>query len=399
MVRGTGKCWRASKVAEVKRVLVLAWLLAGCAHHQTVATKPPERRIAMDPVIFHARPTGDVELIDPAAQFEHANGQFRDKQFAQAAASFERIAHDYPDSHFVVPSLYNAGLALEQAGDLAGAIERYHRITVEHPDDKDILDAWFRMGRIQADAKRFSDAEKTWNDVLARKDLAFADRLEAMARRGFALFAQKDLIPAERTFREQLAYYKAHESEERLDSDFFLGMSAYYLGEVAHEQYRALPVRLPEKQMSRDLEAKARLLLVAQARFVDAMRVNNTEWATAAGFQIGSLYREFYDDLVGAPIPPALNGEAREVYLDEVKKHVRTLLQKAISVHEKNIMMAERVGERNDWVRRSNEQMDQLRKLLVPGPVPPVDAAPAPSATPVTPVPRPRDEVHAPVMM
>ena len=353
----------------------------------------------MDPVVFHARPTGDVELIDPATQFEQANAQFRDKQFAASAASFERIAHDYPDSHFVVPSLYNAGLALEQAGDLPGAIERYRRITVEHPDDKDILDAWFRMGRIQADAKRFADAEKTWSDILARKDLAFADRLEAMARRGFALFAQKDLIPAERTFREQLAYYKAHESEERLDSDFFLGMSAYYLGEVAHEQYRALPVRLPEKQMSRDLEAKARLLLVAQARFVDAMRVNNTEWATAAGFQIGSLYREFYDDLVGAPIPPSLNGEAREVYLDEVKKHVRTLLQKAISVHEKNIMMAERVGEKNDWVRRSNEQMDQLRKLLVPGPVPPVDETPAPSATPATPIPRPRDEVHAPVMM
>ncbi len=393
------KSWPASKVNEVKHALVFALLLGGCAHHQPIATKPPERQIAMDPVLFHAQPSGNVELVDPAAQFERANQQFRDKQFAESAASFERIAHDYPDSHFVVPSLYNAGLALEQAGDLGAAIERYRRITVEHPDDKDILDAWFRMGRIQADAKRFTDATQTWNEVLARKDLAFADRLEAMARRGYALFAQKDLIPAERMFREQLAYYKAHESEERLDSDFFLGMSAYYLGEVAHEQYRALPVRLPEKQMSRDLEAKARLLLVAQARFVDAMRVNNSEWATAAGFQIGSLYREFYDDLVGAPIPPSLNGEAREVYLDEVKKHVRTLLQKAISVHEKNIMMAERVGEKNDWVRRSNEQMDQLRKLLVPGPVPPVDAAPAPSATPATPIPRPRDEVHAPVMM
>jgi tetratricopeptide (TPR) repeat protein len=363
------------------------------------ATQPPERQIAMDPVVFRAHPSGDVELIDPASLFDKAGGQFRDKQFAAAAATFDRVATDYPDSHFVVPSLYNAGLALEQAGDLAGAVARYRRITVEHADDKDVLDAWFRLGRTQADARRFADAAQTWNELLARKDLGFADRIEVMARRGFALFSQKELLPAERTFREQLAYYKAHESQERLESDFFLGMSAYYLGEVAHEQYRALPVRLPEKQMSRDLEAKARLLLVAQARFVDAMRVNNTEWATAAGFQIGSLYREFYDDLVGAPIPPSLNGEAREIYLDEVKKHVRTLLQKAISVHEKNIMMAERVGEKNDWVRRSNEQMDQLRKLLVPGPLPPAEAAPTPSATPAAPLPRPRDEVHAPVMM
>src|SRR6202008_4359900 len=108
--------------------------------------------------------------------------------------------------------------------------------------------------------------------------------------------------------------------------------------------------------LARDLEAKARMLLVAQSRFLDAMRVDNVEWATAAGFQIGTLYREFYDDLVGAPVPAQLQGEAREVYLDEVKRQVHTLLQRAISIHEKNLLMAERLGEQNDWVRRSNEQ-------------------------------------------
>ena len=133
-------------------------------------------------------------------------------------------------------------------------------------------------------------------------------------------------------------------------------------------------MRLPERQMARDLEAKARQLLVAQSRFLDAMRVNNGEWATAAGFQIGSLYREFYDDLVGAPVPPALTGEAREVYLEEVRKQVKTLLQKAISIHEKNLLMAERIGEKNEWVRRSNEQMEQLKKLLAPGPAGPAAA-------------------------
>src|SRR3954466_2553014 len=109
-----------------------------------------------------------------------------------------------------------------------------------------------------------------------------------MARTGVAHFNPRDVIADEHNFRDELAYYKAHQSEERLDSDFFVAMGAYYLGECAHEQYRALPVRLPEKQLGRDLEAKARLLLVAQSRFLEAMRVNNVEWATAAGFQIGS---------------------------------------------------------------------------------------------------------------
>jgi hypothetical protein len=219
-----------------------------------------------------------------------------------------------------------------------------------------------------------------------------------MARRGLMQFEQRDLIAAEHGFREQLAYYHAHEAEERLDNDFFVGMSAYYLGEIAHEQYRALPLRLPEKQLGRDLEAKARMVLTAQQRFIDAMRVQNPEWATAAGFQIGSLYRELYDDIVGAPVPPALAGEAREIYLDEVRKQVKTLLQKAVAVHEKNVLMAERLGEHNGWVQRSNEQMEQLRRLLTPGPLP--AATPAePSAAPPLPVPRPRDEVKPRVLM
>ena len=355
----------------------------------------------MEPMVFQARSGGAVEMVDAASLFERAGAAYGEKELDVALATFDRIVREYPDSRYVVPALYNAGLCLEGQGDLTGAAARYKQITVEHADAHDALDASFRLGFVYSEAHNFAAAGDTYAQILTRKDLTLGDRLEAMARRGVAQFSQKDVIAAERSFREELAYYHAHQSEERLDSDFFLGMSAYYLGECAHEQYRALPVRLPEKQLTRDLEAKARLLLVAQSRFIDAMRVNNPEWATAAGFQIGSLYREFYDDLVGAPVPPALKGEARDVYLDEVKKQVRTLLQKAISIHEKNILMAERVGEKNDWVRRSNEQMEQLKKLLVPGPVAPAepDSATPPAAPQKPALPRPRDEVKPHVVM
>jgi hypothetical protein len=199
-----------------------------------------------------------------------------------------------------------------------------------------------------------------------------------------------DFGASERTLREAIALFKKHEQEERLDTDFFIGMAAYYVGEIAHAQYRALPVRLPEKRMADDLEAKARMLLVAQARYLDAMRMNNSEWATAAGFQIATLYRELYDDLVGAPIPPEFDAERAEIYRDEVKKRVKNLLNRAFSVHEKNVLMAERLGVKNDWVRRSNEQMEQLQKLLVPG-AKPNDPLPPPPPVEQPQVPRTRE--------
>ncbi|HXU70878.1 MAG TPA: tetratricopeptide repeat protein [Polyangia bacterium] len=372
---------------------------AGCAHTQKAA--PQEQHVTMEPMVFAAQPDGRIETVDAASLFARAGAAYGQKDFDAALALFDRVVHDFPDSRYVCPALYNAGLSLEAKNDLVTAADRYRRITVEHADAKEAIDAWYRLGFVQAQAKNWPAAVETYGTILGRKDLTLGDRIEALARRGVAQFGAHDLIAAEHTFRDELAYFHAHESEERLDSDFFVAMGAYYLGECAHEMYKALPVRLPERQLTRDLEAKARQLLVAQARFLDAMRVNNGEWATAAGFQIGSLYREFYDDLVGAPVPPDLTGEAREVYLDEVRKQVKNLLQKAITIHEKNVLMAERIGEKNEWVRRSNEQMEQLKKLLMPGPATaqPPDSAVPPAEPQTPPLPRPRDEVKPPVVL
>lgn len=383
------------------RLWVLALFVVGCAHGAAKAPAAPEQHVTMEPMVFAARPDGSVDTVDAASLFERAGAAYGKKDYDLALGLFDQIVRDWPDSRYVVPSLYNAGLTLEAKGDLTAAAARYRRITAEHADAKDAIDAWYRLGFVELQAKSWPAAVDTYGQILARTDLGLADRLEALARRGVAQLGAGDLLAAEHTFRDELAYFHAHEADERLDSTFFVAMGAYYLGECAHEQYRLLPVRLPEKQLGRDLEAKARMLLVAQARFLDAMRLDNVEWATAAGFQIGSLYREFYDDLVGAPVPPALTGEAREVYLEEVRKQVRTLLQKAISIHEKNLLMAERSGEKNEWVQRSNEQMEQLRKLLAPGPAAPQppDAA-EPPAQPLAPaLPRPRDEVKPPVVL
>jgi tetratricopeptide (TPR) repeat protein len=377
------------------KVRVLFWAaLAGCAH----TALPREQRVTMEPLVFEAQKSGAVEIVDAAGLFERGGAAFGEKLFADAAALYDQLVERFPDSRYVTPALYNAGLALEAKNDPAGAAERYRRLIARGAPTSDLLDAAFRLGAVYEAQKNWAAAAEDYAQVLERKDLTNSDRAEAMSRRGVAQFNLKDLGAAERTLRDVLAFVRAHETEERLDTDYFVGMAAFYVGEIAHEQYRLLPVRLPEKQMERDLEAKARMLLQAQARYVDAMKVRNPDWATAAGFQIASLYREFYDDLVGAPVPPELSGEAREVYLEELKKQVRTLLQKAISVHEKNVLMAARVGVQNDWVRRSNEQMEELRKLLVPGPTAPPATPPPPPVEP-PPLPRPRDDVQPHVMM
>jgi tetratricopeptide (TPR) repeat protein len=368
---------------------------AGCAH-----TPRKEQRIAMEPIVFEAGKSGEVQVIDAQTLFEKAGAAFGEKLWDDALGFYDQLLERFGDSKLAVAALYNSGLTLENKGDLQGATERYKKLIARKDvAQNDLLDALYRLGNTWAELKNHSAAAAIYAQILERKDLSLSDRLEAMARRGVAQFNLDDLGASERTLREQIAYFKAHQAEERIDTDFFVGMSAYYIGEIAHAQYKKLPIRLPEKRMSEDLEAKARMLLVAQARFIEAMKMQNAEWATAAGFQIATLYREFYDDLVGAPVPPELDAEHAEVYREEVKKKVRTLLEKAVSVHERNLLMAERVGIKNDWVRRSNEQMDQLRKILVPPSPGAGPDAPPPPAPPPLPVPKPRNDSRPTTIM
>lgn len=310
-----------------------------------------------------------VEAYDAAILFEQAGAHAEAKRFREAVTAYDRLVAVFPSSRYVVASLYNAGLALERERDFVASIERYRRIVDEHAQSSDVPDALFRMGGCQAELGRWADSAATFARLLGHGDLALGDRIEAMARRGLAQFQLKDIRAAERTFRDAIAYYREHETQERLESDFFLAMCQFYLGEVAHEDFRALPLRLPQRQLEQDLEAKAEQLLTTQARYVDTARIRNAAWATAAGYQMATLYKEFYDALLDAPLPDALkhDQEMRQIYFEELKKKIEPLLRKAIHAHELTQGVAERSGVDNEWVRKSSIQLEQLRALLTPG--------------------------------
>jgi len=196
------------------------------------------------------------------------------------------------------------------------------------------------------------------------------DKIEAYARRGFAQFQLKDLDTAERTFSTALYFFRSIEKEERLQTDFYLGLVKYHLGQIPHERFRALPLRLPETQMAKDMDDKARLLLTAQRQYIETIKMGNPQWASASGYQVGSLYEEFYDAFIHAPIPPELMGtgnvEKREIYYDELRKKIRILLEKSLRTHEQNLLMLERLGVQNEWRDKSKLAFAKLQKMLDP---------------------------------
>jgi hypothetical protein len=158
--------------------------------------------------------------------------------------------------------------------------------------------------------------------------------------------------------------------------------------------------------MGKDMEEKARLLLVAQRQYIETIKLGNPQWASASGYQIGSLYEEFYDAFIHAPMPSELLGDAnqekREVYYEELRKRIRILLEKSVRTHEQNLLMLERLGVENEWRDKSKLAFAKLQKMLDPNykfefadPSSPAPAA-APDGRSGTPEPADRERKEKP---
>jgi TolA-binding protein len=421
---------------ELSRPLVLgvlaAGVLAACATTSTppstTAPNVPVTEYEMEPIKITAvkGPEGvHLESFDANELFERAGAALSEKRYDDAIGDYEKLLKEFGDSRYVKAAIYNSGLAYQGKKDWSAAIARLKTLVDQYGDTSDAKDAQFQIGASYAELENWPASAELFAQILERKDLTADDKIEALGRRGFAQFRLKDLDTAERTFKSALSYFLQIEAEERLQTDFYLGLCKYHLAEIPHERFRAAPLRLPEKQMGLDLEEKARLLLFAQRQYIETVKLGNAQWASASGYQIASLYEEFYDALVHAPVPPELlgkqNDEKREIYYEQLRKRIRILLEKSLRYHEQTLQMVERLGVQNEWRDKSKLAYAKLQKLLDPtykvefaDPSAPADAAPAahpapppgpplpqapsgrPSGSPETPPPADRSEGQKP---
>jgi hypothetical protein len=172
--------------------------------------------------------------------------------------------------------------------------------------------------------------------------------------------------PAETSLRKALSMWNDLTNKDEVD-DYFPAQAQFFIGEIYRQNYESVQLD-PTKgtdELAKDLEFKAELLLSAQGHYLRAIRVGNGYWATAAGSQIGGLYENLYDHMVNAPVPPGLNQEEAEVYRQELRKKVRVLINKAISIYERTLETAERIGAQSSFVDRTRESLKKMKDLLL----------------------------------
>jgi TolA-binding protein len=379
---GDGCPWDEVQMKQTRIPLIamtVALGLGACAGKNRTDVNVPAgvqvQEVEMEPIKLQAvkGPDGVQHVVtyDATELFERAGAALSERRFPDAVNAYEQLLKEFPsETRYTKAALYNCGLAYQGTKEWATAIARFQLLSDQFAGTSDAKDAMFQIGASYAELGNWPTSATLFAQLLERKDLSADDRIEALARRGFAQFQLRDLDTAERTFKSVFWYFQSIEREERLQTDFYLGLAKYHLGQIPHERFRATPLRLPEKQMAIDMEEKARLLLLAQRLYIDTIKLGNPQWASASGFQVGSLYEEFYDAFIHAPIPPELigngNQEKREIYYEELRKRIRILLEKSLRTHEQNLLMLERLGVQNEWRDKSKLAFAKLQKMLDP---------------------------------
>ncbi len=328
----------------------------------------------MEPILVSPKVDPLVGLKDYDAEqlFELGNQQFKEEAYDRSLKIFEKLIETFPDSSQVAAAHFNAGLSLERLEEPTKAADYFKKILSNYPKADCWPDAHFRAAHNYAKSKQWPEATDTFWAARQLPDLSAMDELEARVNTAIGWFMQNDYTTSEVEFMSALRFYNSHERKQYLPAKYFVGQSRFYLGEIYARQFESVELSPPKEDevdwttaMGKELEEKCRLLLRAQNNFIRAIRVGHRGWATASGNRIGSMYEHLYDVITSVPVPPELSVEAQEIYQEEVRNKVKILVVKAIQVYEATLEMAERVGEKNEWVDRTATQLERMKKLYL----------------------------------
>jgi tetratricopeptide (TPR) repeat protein len=362
---------------RIASLVSFALLAAGCA-----TTRPKPTVIDMPP----AQVEGDSRLaqMNDEELFAEGTAAVARSDFAHADVAFSRLVEAFPESRHHREALYQSGLCAERLAHWDEAKERFSALADPAHGVRDALEASFRLAEVLYQTGAYVDAAKVLAQIGAREDLPIDPRLEARVQQGVCELESGALDTADETLRGALALYQGAPHPEDLDS-YFPGQAEFFLGEIyrLREEAATLDPDQDAEQLGDQLEHKAELLLSAQGHYLHAIRIGNGYWATAAGAQVGGMYEELYRYLAAAPTPKELNAEETSVYRDEVKKKIKVLLTKAISIYESTLEAADRVGTQGPFVQRARDGLEKLKALLVSDE--PAPGGPRPKSTPLHP--------------
>ena len=329
----------------------------------SLVAKDP-RVVDLDIIKIRANgPPGSETMTSVASAdlFRMANEAAKDGRTEAAIAQYRQLMHEFPDSLYAPISLFNIAAIYDGRGDMAQTIATLRELVQTYPQARESIEGHLFIVALQADKKQWPDALATIEQVLARPNLTYADRIEAYARRGYVLLEQKQYDAADSALAAAIAEWR---KAPRIEDPYYIAMAHYYRGELLHQKFLDLRLRPGDDEMVADLEQKRVLAVAAYDRWRESLAFKHAYWATASGYQMSQIFVELWQAHVTAPYPKRVETSARKTYVAEVHDRVKDHLAKALEGHRMNVELAKAYGVDTAWSKGSEVRAIQLLELI-----------------------------------
>lgn len=339
--------------------IALTLLPVACAGKTGATVTPEDAAVEVRSAGPAAEPVGPGGLREAEAALAAGDA-------ARAVALFSGYLAGTPDDAGLRQAYLGLARAHEVLGDCAAAVRAYDVYLARFGDGS--ADLYASRGACHAELEEWQASAASYAEAFERAKLPSA-QVEALARQGFALFQLGQFAEADPLLRRADEIYLAaqEKNHERFSTYYFVGMARFYRAAIEHRKFRDVPIRLPEKQMTEDFARKFALLEKAQEGYNHTIKAKHMFWVSAAGYQLGSLFEEFYDAMMHAPVPEWLDEKQRQVYYEELKDQLRPVVNKAIWVFEKNLETARKLGYESDFTARTEAKLNELQAVLLAG--------------------------------
>ena len=360
---------RFSRFGGCTFALLTACLVGACAGQAANGTAPPHSAAKIN-----AAAPASAELArtvvtpnsttDIPELFAKATAEGQAKHYQASASAFERAFQLDPDGPLADRSLFEAAEMYDLAGKHEEALARYEQVARRFP--KSDLDrvARVRALRLLTYLERYPRAAELAESTAAKyKDLLSFDQLAVLAARALSRLAAGEDAQAE------LAISKARDiiESENLDAagrvPAELAPVYFALGELRRMRAERIHFVPAPDNFGVALEQRCQLLLDAQSAYSDAMRAYDSHWSAMAGYRVGELYQKLHEEMMHVPPPKAADSERRrQLFEGAMRLRYSILLDKAKSMLDHTVAMADRTGEQSAWVLKSRQARDVIAK-------------------------------------
>ncbi len=335
---------------------VFTLLIIGCsARPQNIA---PPKEIEMSGLVI--RPDGP--LLSAEELFEEGVGAFQGQRFKLCEQRLSTYLKYFSNEVYTHSAYYNLGLCLEFQRKHFEAAKQFKAFRDLSEQDSDRLDGAVRLGYNLIFSNQVIEAEALYTQLLLQYPLKGFDRSECHLRRAMARLSQKKYAEADRDLSAAMSHINGAIGSQYKGNEA-LAEVHFQRGEVYRRHMGEIQLKMPLYEIKRSIADKTRFFRKSLYAYVEAIKVNHTYWAIAAGHQLGVLHEDIYEDLLHAEYPSDFDDETLAYYFFELDKKLAPLISESIAIYERTITISATQGADNTWVKSTQNSLKRLRNL------------------------------------